>query len=233
MRGAEWEPGEGGTETILLMAQMLGFSRFSRVLQVLQNFQNFQTSQEYRIPVPSPRNRANHGPSMPCHGPLPMTVGINKRQLITVSSRILDALEDGKTNQTSPGRHPMLTNAVAFGTSQTHPRRTKTHPRCSRCDATDPTSDCRGPANGQIGECGAAGSGRVPSRSGAGPVRVGGLGGACPGRDAVAVVTGGGPRLRFGRADGQFRASDISLENEQVQDKNTQYSMRCPRSRSE
>ena len=166
------------------MAQMLGFSRFSRVLQVLQNFQNFQTSQEYRIPVPSPRNRANHGPSMPCHGPLPMTGEINERQLITVSSRILDALEDGKTNQTSPGRHPMLTNAVAFGTSQTHPRRPETRRDAVAAVQRTPLQTAEVQPRPDWGMWGSR------LRKGADSVRSG----ACPGRRARRCVSGPGCR---------------------------------------
>ena len=153
MRGAEWEPGEGGTETILLMAQMLGFSRFSRVLQVLQNFQNFQTSQEYRIPVPSPRNRANHGPSMPCHGPLPMTGGKQKAINYCVFShpRCIRRRKN-KSNITRASSDADKCRGLRhIADAPATPRDAQ---RCSRCGATDPTSDCRGPATARLGNVG-------------------------------------------------------------------------------
>ena len=189
----------GARRDLLLMAQML--RRYSPHSPGSPEFPEFPDFPGTPYPSAEPAEPSQPWSIHAMSWPTPDDRGNKQNVLCLLLSRIPDASKDGKTNQTSPGRHPMLTNAMAFGTSQTHQRRPAT-PR----DAPETQSlRCNGPhfrlprsSHGQIGECGAPGSERVPSRSGAGPVRVGGLGGVCPGRDAVAVVAGGRPEGSVG-----------------------------------
>ena len=141
--------------------------------------------------MPSPRNRANHGPSMPCHGPLGCAVEEPQGEFCIAASRCTRKLKE-KMNITRASsdadkcrRHRHIADAQAV--PRDAPRRARDAVDAMRrtplqtAEVQQPWTDC-----GMWGSGSEMGPKSV--RSGARPV--GGLGGVCPGRDDVAVVTG-------------------------------------------
>ena len=149
---------------------------------------------EQLIPVPSPRNRANHVHpclSWPTWVRLFKTGAINKKKR-TASSRIQMHQKNCKKMPTSPGRHPMLTNAITLAHRRpAAPRDAPPETQLMQCNGPHfrlPRSSC----HSRIGECGAPrlrrGAEVGPERGLSGR-RLGGVRPA-PGCGHFAVVTG-------------------------------------------
>ena len=129
MRGAEIGVRQG--EAILLMVQCSGFSRFSRssIFSIFSRISRIsRLSLEHLIPVPSPRNRANHGPSMPCLS-WPTDRGNKQKVFCTedcvfLASQVHQKLQE-KVNITRASSD--ADKCHNFGTSPTHQRCPETH----------------------------------------------------------------------------------------------------------